>query len=56
MKTESKSITVKDLKEYIKDMPDETRVLIRTSIVIQNASSMKYGGPMGSFLIIRTDE
>ena len=26
MKTESKSITVKDFKEYIKDISDETRV------------------------------
>ena len=56
MKTESKCIKVKDLKEYIKDIPDETRVLIRTSIVVQNASSMTYSGPMGSFLILRAEE
>ena len=54
MKTQNKHITIKDLKEYIKDIPDDTRVLIRTDIVIENAGSMEYCGPMGQFLIIRT--
>ena len=56
MKTETKHIIVKDLKEYIKDIPDDTKVLIRTDIVIENAGSMEYSGPMGSFLIIRTEK